>query len=386
MLYSNLLAKNKHRFSSLSYAYRNDKNVHFAIQDIGLEFQRSSRLFVSEFDFSDFFGSINHEYLYSQFEENGFYISDFERNIIKSFLDGRSVGVPQGTSISLFLANLVCWKLDKRFEEEGLRFARYADDTVIWSRSYEKICKSFEVIENFSKESKVKINLEKSAGISLLTKDKLNSEIKSHKSDISFLGYSLSTENISIKPSSIRKIKKQISYLLYRNLIQPYSSNKLQGQIVPNNGKDSSFVTAIMQIRRYLYGGLSEVALKKYMKGEISRIQFKGVMSYYPLVNDIDQLKELDKWLVCTILKVLRKRESLLKNQNKISSSYNQFPFNLDYSNIIKECRNHVVGKKVGLTQIPSFLRIHGAINLGLINEGIGFVINPTADSYNYDE
>jgi hypothetical protein len=31
LFYSDLLAKNKHRFSSFSYAYRNDRNVHFAI-------------------------------------------------------------------------------------------------------------------------------------------------------------------------------------------------------------------------------------------------------------------------------------------------------------------------------------------------------------------
>jgi RNA-directed DNA polymerase len=41
--YSRLLAKNKHRFSSFSYAYRNDKNVHFAIQDIWLDISRDAR-------------------------------------------------------------------------------------------------------------------------------------------------------------------------------------------------------------------------------------------------------------------------------------------------------------------------------------------------------
>ena len=37
LFYTNLLAKNKHRFSSFSYAYRHDKNVHFAIQDISID-------------------------------------------------------------------------------------------------------------------------------------------------------------------------------------------------------------------------------------------------------------------------------------------------------------------------------------------------------------
>ncbi|WP_024996583.1 reverse transcriptase domain-containing protein [Bacteroides graminisolvens] len=70
--YHNLLSKNKHRFSSLSYAYRNDRNIHFAIQDIAHELTNVSRIFVAEFDFSDFFGSINHDFLFKQFEENAF--------------------------------------------------------------------------------------------------------------------------------------------------------------------------------------------------------------------------------------------------------------------------------------------------------------------------
>ena len=69
-LYHRLLSKNKHRFSSLAYAYRDDRNVHYAVQDISLELKSYPRLFIAEFDFSDFFGSINHDYLYEQFKKN----------------------------------------------------------------------------------------------------------------------------------------------------------------------------------------------------------------------------------------------------------------------------------------------------------------------------
>ncbi|MGB2881773.1 MAG: RNA-dependent DNA polymerase, partial [Rhodoferax sp.] len=41
--YSRLLAKNRHRFSSFSYAYRNDRNVHFAIQDIAVDLAQNAR-------------------------------------------------------------------------------------------------------------------------------------------------------------------------------------------------------------------------------------------------------------------------------------------------------------------------------------------------------
>lgn len=213
-IYHRLLAKNKHRFSSLAYAYRDDRNVHYAIQDIAIELKAYPRVFVSEFDFRDFFGSIEHEYLYKQLDQNGFQISDFEKRIIKSFISINQKGIPQGTSISLFLANLVCWKLDKALEAEGLRFARYADDTVIWSNDYTKICKSFEIISDFSNEAGVEINFSKSDGISLLSKQGMPSEFYKTKEYIEFLGYKLSGEKISIKDNSIKKIKKQISYLL----------------------------------------------------------------------------------------------------------------------------------------------------------------------------
>ena len=40
LVYKDLLNKNKHRFSSYSYAYRDDRNVHFAIQDISHELKK----------------------------------------------------------------------------------------------------------------------------------------------------------------------------------------------------------------------------------------------------------------------------------------------------------------------------------------------------------
>lgn len=272
--YDRLLAKNKHRFSAFSYAYRNDRNVHFAIQDIWLDISRDARSFIAEFDFSDFFGSISHEYLRSQFDSNGFYISEEERFIINSFLEDRQVGIPQGTSISLFLANLVCWQLDLRLERAGLKFARYADDTVVWSPDYQKICDAFTIINDFSSSAGIPINANKSDGISLLTKEELPTELKSTKTNIEFLGYSISVDSVSIKEASVKKIQKQISYLLYRNLIQPLKGSKLKGLIVPGGGKDPALLTAIMQIRRYMYGGLTDQQLRNYPKKSVGGIKF----------------------------------------------------------------------------------------------------------------
>jgi len=381
IFYERLLEKNKHRFSSFSYAYRNDRNVHFAIQDIWLDVSRDARAFIAEFDFSDFFGSISHEYLRKQFDCNGFYISDEERAVIDAFLRSRTVGIPQGTSISLFLANLVCWRLDQEFERTGLKFARYADDTVIWSQSYQRICDAFTIINDFSVATGIKINPKKSDGISLLTRPGLPAELANTKSSINFLGYSISVDSVSIKKASVQKIQQQISYLLYRNLLQPLQGSELRGLVIPANGKDPALLTAMLQIRRYLYGGLTSQQLRNYINGRSKRIHFKGIMSFYPLVNDKEQLRFLDGWLVSTIFRAVQLRSKLLKKWKHDQS--HQFPFNVPRDELVARFKKERIGRSRPL-EVPSFTLIQRALEAGLKSRGIEGVMNPEANEYNY--
>jgi len=381
LFFNRLLAKNKHRFSSFSYAYRNDRNVHFAIQDISVDIRKNERTFLAEFDFSDFFGSISHDFLQNQFNENGFFISPEERFIIKSFLKGRKVGIPQGTSISLFLANLTCWSFDQKLEKEGVKFSRYADDTIIWSPEYSKICNAFQLINDFSNEAGVKINPSKSEGIALLTKENIHSEIRS-KSNLDFLGYTLSVDNVSIKEKSVKNIKKQISYILFRHLIQPLKEVSLAGQTIPSNDKDINFLSAISGIRRYMYGGLSKKQIKDFLSGRSKRIYFKGVMSFYPLVDDIKQLTMLDGWLLSIIHRSLKLRATLL-----VSRGYrvnHNFPFNQTRKSLLDECSKKKISGKT-LLEIPSFLLIHKAMQKGLLESGIERIMNPDSLDYDYN-
>jgi RNA-directed DNA polymerase len=381
-IYQRLLSKNKHRFSSLSYAYRNDRNVHYAIQDISIELKKTPRVFVAEFDFKDFFGSVDHGFLFDQLKENGFSVSDFEDTIIKGFVERNSKGIPLGTSISLFLANAVCWELDRRFEDEGLRFARYADDTVVWSKDYHKTCRAFEIISDFSQRSGISINMVKSEGISLLQAREIPAEFSKTKEYIEFLGYRLSGKDVTIKEDAVRRIKKQITYLLYRNLLQPINSPSLRAVTIPNNDQDRDFVTAIMQVRRYLYGNLNDEIISRYLDGAYKRIKFKGVMSFYPLIDDEIQLRRLDGWLLSAVHLTLKKRARLFLGFGH--DVRRQFPFNLPKSELLHECRRKEYGGRVGLMAIPSFLRIYQAIRKGLQNEGIDETMNPSSNTYSY--
>ena len=380
-----LLSKNRHRFSPFAYAYRDDRNVHFAVQDIYLDIKRFSRIFIAEYDFSDFFGSINHEFLQKQLTENGFFVAPVELGIINSFLslknDGK--GIPQGTSLSLFLANIACWQLDRDLLDEGLKFARYADDTVIWSPHYNRICQAAEKIHDFSQSTSVKINASKSAGISLLTKFGFSSEFAQTKNQIDFLGYSISSDNIAIKHSAVLRIKKNITYTLYRQLLQPLKGPALQAVTIPAGGDDRDLLSALSSIRRYLYGNLSDSILRDYLAGRYDRIQFKGLMSFYPLVTDELQLKSLDGWLISTIFRCVKLRSRLLIKWGHNRSD--QFPFDVSRKNIstLFRKKRH---KGKALYEIPSFIRIHQAIKKRLLQGGIIETIEPSKDPYNYEQ
>lgn len=380
--YSRLLAKNRHRFSSFSYAYRNDRNVHFAIQDIAVDLAQNARTFIAEFDFSDFFGSIDHAFLFAQFDENGFLVSEEDKEVIRAFLRGRERGIPQGTSLSLFLANLVCWKLDKSLEKAGLKFARYADDTVIWSPDYSAICDSFNIVDAFSRNAKVPINLKKSDGISLLSKDGLAAEIAS-KPSFNFLGYAIGVDRVSVRDKTVQRIKKQVSYLLYRNLVQPLKTKPLKGLVIPANDRDKALLTAMLQVRRYLYGGLLHRDLVAYIKGQRKSLHFKGVMSFYPLLNDVTQLRELDGWLVSTISRCVQGRSKLLLSHG--FDRRHSFPFNVDRDELLgKYRRKRIYGKR--LLEVPSFQLIYKALRRGVIEAGIERVMHPESSKYGYGD
>ncbi|WP_454845414.1 reverse transcriptase domain-containing protein [Pseudomonas farris] len=381
LFYSGLLQKNKHRFSSYSYAYRDDRNVHFAIQDIAVDLDSLSRVFVAEFDFSDFFGSISHSYLLEQLKCNGFMVSGDDFQVISAFLKSHgSVGIPQGTSISLFLANLVCWALDKKLERCGVKFARYADDTIVWSQDYAKICEAFECFDEFSRVADIKINTAKSAGINLLKRKGLPAEMSS-KDKIDFLGYSLSLGGVSIKDSAVAKLKAQIAYILAKHLLQPLKTRPLRALIIPANNRDKALLSAMAEIRRYLYGGLTSEQILNYLNGRTRRIYFKGLMSYYPLVSDVEQLKMLDGWLVSAVHRAVRARSKLLFGHGH--DRRHSFPFNVSRRNVLLRYRSERVSGRATY-DVPSLSLLHRALTQAMRETGIEKVMNIKSLSYMY--
>jgi hypothetical protein len=218
--------------------------------------------------------------------------------------------VPQGTSVSLFLANVAAWPLDRALERLGVGFARYADDTLIWSPDYARLCEAVDAVNETADSIGAELNLRKSEGISILAPSEAPVEFKS-KNTVDFVGYSFSAAGISIRRSSVQKIKRRIAHLIYRNLIEaPKQREIVPARFAPSVDRD--YVVLIYQIRRYLYGDLSEEKLRRYLRRTIPRVHYKGVMAFYPLVDDEGLLHSLDGWMLHTVFTSLRERASIL--------------------------------------------------------------------------
>ncbi len=380
LIYRKLIRKNRQRFSSYSYAYRNDRNAHFAIQDLYSYLSNERRVFVAEYDFSSFFDSILHDYLFVQLDDGAFNVSEVEKHVIDAFISNRSgKGIPQGTSISLFLANVSCWSLDRQLEEIGVRFARYADDLIVWSKDFTKVCNAVNVLYDFSKDSGVQINANKSPGISIICNSVAN-EVVGKKKTVSFLGHNISSNSISFSYNVVDKIKRQISYLIYSNLIQPLKAVKVSTVL---GEYDKAFISSVLQVRRYLYGDATELALRRYQLGHSGRLRFRGLMSYFPLVDNIEQLKELDRWMANAFVNALHKREKNFEDEGILVSKV--FPYPVDFQTFIRKCEIKSVAGRKGFAKIPSFLRIRNAYKKGIENQGIESVANPKTVYYNYE-
>lgn len=385
VVFHQLLAKNSSRLSAGCYAYRRDLTLHDAVLDIYSELRGKKRLFVAEFDFRKYFDSISHDHIKSIFRNRRFFVTESEQAIISAFLSAPTVapgsyraadapprdrGIPQGTSISLFIANIAAYPLDHRLERLGVGFARFADDTLIWSDNYSMICEAATALEDGAREMGVEINFSKSPGISILAPRDAASEFKS-KSSVDFIGYGISTDRISIRQRSVIRIKKWISYLIYSNLLEaPKRQRFVRDRVAPKVDRD--YIVMIFQIRRYLYGELSESQLRRFLARDTPRIHYHGLMSFYPIIDDEAQLRGLDGWMLHTIYTSLRKRAQLLR---KAGIRELPAPHGRKKEDLLNFFGKSSAGDTIDL-RIPSFARMSKALRRASSAFGANAVAN----------
>ena len=392
MLFEGILKKNLPLLSARAYAYRKDISPQNAIQFVRSEFKQPTRLFLAEYDFSKFFDTIDHEHIRRVLHDR-FLLTEVERAAIDGFLriapcdlegydpiqgDDRQQGIPQGTSISLFLANVAAWELDRGLEKIGVDFVRYADDTLIWTTDYGRICSAVELLHQQAEEIGVTINVSKSPGVRMLVRPSSSSEIKSTTS-IDFLGYKLGLGSTTLKDSALQKIRRRIDQLIYWGLLHEPLNGTQDGKRFQGN-VDRDYVSVIWRIRRYLYGDLSEKAVKRYQRQEAPLRRFRGVMSAYPLIDDDDELRNLDEWLLTSIFLAMRKRTRLLCSQGFDPDL--PPPHNLSRDSLIRlSTTSTTTGERIDL-YVPSARRIAAVIRSAATQYGPSVV--GRIDSYDY--
>lgn len=129
-------------FSEYSYGFRPNRSCHDAIGQ-ALDYLNDDYEWVIDIDIEQFFDKVNHDKLIQILREQ---VNDSATlNLIRKYLKAgvmeqglvkaTKTGVPQGGPLSVVLSNIYLDKLDKELEQRGLRFVRYADDVLIFTKS-----------------------------------------------------------------------------------------------------------------------------------------------------------------------------------------------------------------------------------------------------------
>lgn len=319
-----LFTRNRKFLSDFAFGYRPDKNSDQAISFIASAVASTPRPSVVEYDFENFFDSIDHTYLLEVLN-NHFQVRRDEMSVLFALLKGRSasesdyrrgiftgrrIGIPQGNSISLFLANAVCFELDESLENHGITFARYGDDIVAIGKTHSEADQAADLILRWSRKARIEINYKKSQAISLLTEHDLG-EIK-HKPSITFLGCDIGGSGIRPSEKRVERIKTRIARVIYEHLI----STAKQGASNIQSGIDWDLVECVNEIRRIVYGRLTEKNIADALSGKRRPKRMRSHMSGFAMVDIPDAFKQLDGCIVGQIERAYAQRAALTSRFN----------------------------------------------------------------------
>lgn len=130
------------QFSEFSYGFRPKRSCEMAIIK-SLEYMNDGDDWVIDIDLERFFDTVHHDKLMriiANTIDNGDVISLIRKYLVSGVMvngkyEETPVGTPQGGPLSPLLSNIMLNELDKELEKRGLRFVRYADDSLIFVKS-----------------------------------------------------------------------------------------------------------------------------------------------------------------------------------------------------------------------------------------------------------
>ncbi len=202
-------------FSDHSYGFRPGRSAHQAVARAE-DYVKEGFTWVVDLDLEKFFDRVNHDVLMGRIARR---VGDKRLlKLIRTYLKAGVMenglvgptdeGTPQGGPLSPLLSNLLLDELDKKLEQRGHRFVRYADDCNIYVRSERAGQRVMASLKAFlTQVLKLKVNESKSA--------------VARPSDRKFLGFTFIERKGVVRryiaPKALLRFKERIRELSGRN-------------------------------------------------------------------------------------------------------------------------------------------------------------------------
>lgn len=272
------------------YSYRKSIGVKKAFYDM-VKTRNINNMYGYKLDISDYFGSVNVDKILPLLERC---IGDKEllliiRNILKNdkvIFENEIIkdkkGILAGCPISGFLANIYLSEMDFYFYKSNIKYARYADDIIIFAKTKEELEKAITYIKEFLNNKDLLVNKEK--------------ELYYNPHDKwEFLGFSYQNGIIDISDNSFTKIKNKIRR----------SARSIRRWKLKKNIKDEYAIKTM--ISKYNHKFFDE-----NNPDDLSWSRW-----YFPVINTDNKLKQIDKYLQDNI------RYIITGKHNKMNYKYN---------------------------------------------------------------
>lgn len=205
------------QFSESSYGFRPKRNCEQAIIK-SLELLNDGYEWVVDIDLERFFDTVHHDKLMriiSNTIKDGDVISLIRKYLVSGVMSkgeykDTPTGTPQGGPLSPLLSNIMLNELDQELEARGLKFVRYADDALIFTKSAKAAERVMKSVSRFITEKLgLLVNMEKS---------RVSCPMK-----LKFLGFAYYKDVKAQKwqarphPESVRKFQRKLKKLTKRS-------------------------------------------------------------------------------------------------------------------------------------------------------------------------
>jgi RNA-directed DNA polymerase len=213
------------RFSETSYGFRPKRSTHDALKKCK-EFANEGYTYVVDMDLEKFFDTVSQSKMIeilSRTIKDGRVISLIHKYLRAGAIVGRKFeetteGLAQGGNLSPLCSNIMLNELDKELERRGVRFVRYADDTLLFAKTKRSAKRIMENILPYI-EGKLKLRV---------NRDKTSVSYIGH---IKFLGYGFYPARGGIKfrvhSKSIAKMKDKVREITARSNGNSYDALKI---------------------------------------------------------------------------------------------------------------------------------------------------------------